>query len=263
MMEINISTPVWGDPWFSSLNAHEKLIWLFILSNPIVNIAGIVRVAVETISGYCKIEQEETTAILGKFYDDKKIIYLDNYLIIVNWRKYHDNNPSISVSINKSINALPDYILAELENINLLDSDRVSTGCRQGLYNNSNINIITGEIEEVKEKKEKKKTKTTVIPDYVRIQEKWNEINVKFPTIAPVSLFTVARKKKVLLRQTAGFDFLEKYDDLLTAISRSDFLKGENNRSWSITFDWLFENDKNWLKVLEGNYNNKTKKVEF
>ena len=36
----------------------------------------------------------------------------------------------------------------------------------------------------------------------------------------------------------------------------SSFLKGQNNRNWSATFDWLIM-DGNMAKVLDGNYDDK------
>jgi hypothetical protein len=34
-------------------------------------------------------------------------------------------------------------------------------------------------------------------------------------------------------------------------------MHGENNRKWMATFDWVFSSPNNFLKTLEGNYNNK------
>ena len=45
--------------------------------------------------------------------------------------------------------------------------------------------------------------------------------------------------------------------ELFERIAASAFLCGENNHQWTATFDWIFENDKNWVKVSEGNYDNK------
>lgn len=44
----------------------------------------------------------------------------------------------------------------------------------------------------------------------------------------------------------------------LTLAENSDFLKGKNDRGWTANFDWLMK-PANMAKVLEGNYNNKTK----
>ena len=36
-------------------------------------------------------------------------------------------------------------------------------------------------------------------------------------------------------------------------------IKGQNNRNWTITFDWLIK-PNNFIKVLEGNYDDKENK---
>ena len=48
-------------------------------------------------------------------------------------------------------------------------------------------------------------------------------------------------------------------EDVLKAIEKvknSDFLQGHNDRNWIIKFDWLLK-PNNFIKVLEGNYDNK------
>lgn len=50
-------------------------------------------------------------------------------------------------------------------------------------------------------------------------------------------------------------------DSLYTVVlkcSRSNFLNGENSKSWIATYDWMFKPD-NYIKILEGNYDNKEK----
>ena len=44
--------------------------------------------------------------------------------------------------------------------------------------------------------------------------------------------------------------------EILVKIQESNFLKGDNKLGWRASFDWLFENGKNWVKVYEGNYRN-------
>ena len=41
---------------------------------------------------------------------------------------------------------------------------------------------------------------------------------------------------------------------LFQKIESTPFLKGENKRNWVANFDWVFANEQNWVKVLEGNY---------
>lgn len=47
---------------------------------------------------------------------------------------------------------------------------------------------------------------------------------------------------------------LEEFKEAIENINKSSFLKGQNSRGWLITFDWLIK-PNNFIKVLEGNYN--------
>ena len=38
----------------------------------------------------------------------------------------------------------------------------------------------------------------------------------------------------------------------------SNFLQGEGSKGWKANFDWIFHNGKNWPKIYEGVYDNKT-----
>lgn len=45
--------------------------------------------------------------------------------------------------------------------------------------------------------------------------------------------------------------------EMITKAANSDFLNGNNSKNWSPSVDWLF-GVKNFVKVLEGNYDNET-----
>ena len=49
---------------------------------------------------------------------------------------------------------------------------------------------------------------------------------------------------------------MEDFQKLFEMAEGSSFLKGQNNRNWSATFDWLIK-DTNMAKVLDGNYQDK------
>lgn len=69
---------------------------------------------------------------------------------------------------------------------------------------------------------------------------------------------TASRDKKLRLRlkehPTDAF-----WSEVFQAILASDFLMGRNGNGtdWRVSFDWIVENDKNCLKIAEGNYANK------
>jgi hypothetical protein len=68
--------------------------------------------------------------------------------------------------------------------------------------------------------------------------------------LSKIDKITDTRKKKYRTRISEGFD-LEK---ILDEIKNSLFLLGLNERKWRVSFDWLFVNDTNWVKVIEKKY---------
>ena len=49
-------------------------------------------------------------------------------------------------------------------------------------------------------------------------------------------------------------DAQEHFSELIKRMNKSPFCRGEGSTSWKASFDWLFRNNYNQLKVLEGNY---------
>jgi len=56
--------------------------------------------------------------------------------------------------------------------------------------------------------------------------------------------------------------FLENWKTVVDKIAESRFCCGENERKWTATLEWLISNDTNYVKVLEGKYDNRTKSTE-
>lgn len=78
----------------------------------------------------------------------------------------------------------------------------------------------------------------------------WNETAAKLG-LQQVKRMTPERQRKVgiRIRQNTVDDFTEA----IAAIARSPFLRGENDRGWRATFDWLLE-PRNFAKLIEGTY---------
>lgn len=49
---------------------------------------------------------------------------------------------------------------------------------------------------------------------------------------------------------------LEKVKEVIEIAGKSNFLAGENRNTWAADFDWILK-PTNFVKILEGNYNNK------
>lgn len=81
----------------------------------------------------------------------------------------------------------------------------------------------------------------------------WN-ITVRAYGISQIEVISDSRLKKFKTRiREPAFDFLK----VLAEIRQSDYLQGKTN-GWRIDWDWIFENDSNYLKVIEGKYRNQS-----
>ncbi len=87
-----------------------------------------------------------------------------------------------------------------------------------------------------------------------KIVEYWNE-KLKDTAVKPVSKIMAQSKRYQSLNARYKEYGTEKMLEAIDNITKSDFLCGKNNRGWIITFDW-FVKPNNFIKVLEGNYDN-------
>jgi hypothetical protein len=83
--------------------------------------------------------------------------------------------------------------------------------------------------------------------------EYWN----KKTQLSKIEKLTESRKRTINARvKEHGKDALKKVIDKTIA---SKFLNGENDKQWTASFDWIML-PTNFIKVLEGNYDNKEQK---
>lgn len=108
-----------------------------------------------------------------------------------------------------------------------------------------------------KRKEEESKEKKSIKYPYQGICDLWNSICVSLPKIAKL---TEARKQKIRSRLDEfgcqPEEWLTTAETLFRRVQASDFLTGRKT-DWKASFDWVFDNGKNWVKVTEGNYDNK------
>ena len=88
--------------------------------------------------------------------------------------------------------------------------------------------------------------------DVRRVIEEWNKLQEV--GINPIRDIKPSSKRYQLLKGRIREYGIDEVLNAINNVSNSDFLRGENNRGWMITFDW-FVKPNNFLKTLEGNYN--------
>lgn len=126
---------------------------------------------------------------------------------------------------------------------NVTDALPLVTNCYTEIEKEKEIDIDKEKEIETEREKSKK-------VDYELIARMYNDTCVSFPRLTTLS---DARKKAIKARLNKySIEDIKKAFELAEA---SDFLKGNNGRNWSATFDWIIK-DTNIAKILDGNYNN-------
>ena len=105
----------------------------------------------------------------------------------------------------------------------------------------------------------------TVLPDLPPVKEKIN-VDCEFvlrlyhhlcPSLPKVLKLSDKRKTKIRIRfEEMNCDY-EVLQTVFEKAETSRFMRGDNNRGWKADFDWIFTNGTNWVKILEGKYDNK------
>ena len=96
---------------------------------------------------------------------------------------------------------------------------------------------------------------------YQGIVDRWNSTCGKIlPKVLKLSESRRGKIKARLLELGGEEKWLPTVDTIFRKIVASDFLCGRSGGkgSWTATFDWLFDSPRNWVKILEGNYDNRT-----
>lgn len=128
-------------------------------------------------------------------------------------------------------------------------------------------------IKEIKERKQEALLLNVVAVDEFQVFKsmfikKWNELAEKESQRKPkpgkipaiMSIAEKSSREKKLRDRWREKNFTENLDRLFAEIPKSAMLCGRSDKpspgheNWKITVDWLIGTDKNYLKVLEGNY---------
>ena len=126
--------------------------------------------------------------------------------------------------------------------------------------NEEDINYSSSDEEESDSLAESPST-PTVEPEAekIHLQEIVDMWNSTCTNLSKVTKITDKRKKKIPIRikEMGGWEKAQPIlREIFLKVQQSKFMNGDNKRGWTCDFDWIFENDSNWVKVYEGRYGN-------
>jgi len=107
-----VNTKFWDDNYVIELDPIEKLLFLYFMTNPLTNIAGIYEISLKRISFDTGIDKEMVLKIISRFSKEKKIYYYENHIIICNFPKHQEceKKPKIKTGIEIILNSLSDSL---------------------------------------------------------------------------------------------------------------------------------------------------------
>lgn len=87
---------------------------------------------------------------------------------------------------------------------------------------------------------------------YEKIRQLFNEICVSYSSVINIE----GQRRKAVAARWKTYKDLETFRTLFQKTEASSFLKGQNDRNWCASFDWIMK-ATNFTKVLEGKYDDK------
>ena len=111
-----VNQSFWSDPYTSEeLSADGKLVYLYLMTNSAVNIAGIYEISKRRIAFETGVPDEEVGNILRQLGNDGKIVYDGRVCWLRNFHKYHKWNYSVKTAagVVKCVNAMPAGIVRD------------------------------------------------------------------------------------------------------------------------------------------------------
>lgn len=126
-----VSTSFWDDPWVCSTDPSEKLLYLYLMTGPLTNIAGVYELTIRRISFDTGFNSEMVQKILDRFSKDGKAYHFGNYIILPSWPKHQKwgQRAKIKQGIDNILEKLPKNVLSHMVSIgyqydlNYLDLD--------------------------------------------------------------------------------------------------------------------------------------------
>ena len=237
-----IDTSFWDDSWVQELDPSEKLLYIYLLTNPLTNIAGVMELTVKRICFDTGFNSDTVTHILRKFEDAKKVYRYNNFIIIRNFPKHQQlKSDNVIKGIAAILCKLPDDLLCYLEEIGYQFDIKgtFDTLCIPYTYpshylnSNSDLNLNSNSDLNIPEKKKNTKTKKESLRnrepennyEYVEKAyiELWDSLYSQKKVNTPDPLITSETWKKIRRLEKGLFDNNISVEIIINAVKKAAY----------------------------------------
>ena len=115
-----VATSFWDDDWIQSLDPSEKLLYLYLMTNPLTSISGVYKISDRRISFDTGFNIDTIKQIMGKFEKAGKAYRMDEYVVLPSWPKHQkwETAPKIKEGIVLYLMGIGEKYLKRLIEIN-------------------------------------------------------------------------------------------------------------------------------------------------
>lgn len=112
-----IDTHFWRDSFISSLDPSEKLAFIHLLTNPDTTLSGIYELNIRIMAVETGIDVEMCKKIIARFQEQKKVWYIDGWIIIVNFPRHQnfEGRDKIKKAIDSQLMNVPAQIIKRIQ----------------------------------------------------------------------------------------------------------------------------------------------------
>jgi len=112
-----VNTHFWDDKYIMKLPPLYKLIFLYLITNPLANAAGVYEITIERMSFDTGVELKRVREALERFQADKKVVYFpaSSHILLVNSLKNQPLNQNMKAGIESIMANFPEDVKAFYE----------------------------------------------------------------------------------------------------------------------------------------------------
>jgi len=224
------NTRFWQDAYVSDLDPIEKLLFVYCITSPSLGLTGIYELPIKNIALETGVDKEMLLKIFTRFKKEKKVIYKEGWVCVVNYPKYQRySGEKLMVAVVKEIKAIPSHLLKyfiknryPIDTLSIpsrdrdmdMDKETSKKNMKKNRFGSYNENkhtdeyedsIQVGEVEENTKPIGKEKISTNVVldiwnsyPTFKHLSEKKKVKGEPKNTLAKTQLLPIAKATKEL-----------------------------------------------------------------
>lgn len=236
-----INTRIWDDEYFVNLTPNEKLIFMYLLTNPLTHISGVYHITVRRIAFDTKLDEDLVAQTVQKFHDDTKLKYHEGWIAFKMWLRHQRLNPSMIKGIVDYLEEVPKIIVDWLNENNFLD-ESLDGNFRPDIPDDISAPVPSSKIPVEKD------------PVLEKVFKQWNDFAQEHG-LEKIADIRGDREMDVRAKlRLKSFNL----DKILEAIPGQKFLLGGGKKSWRVSFDYIFSTKEGYIKILEKQFTERT-----